>query len=411
MKVLVVSDAFWPDHVGGITKSLWAEVKGLVARGHQVTVVTRRLARDLPRHEIREGYEVYRYPSPPINSFLYRTYPLFSIFYMPKVLAGLECQSFDVCFVHNPFQALGVVSACRTIPTVYVCYAPIIMELDIEAQKGKYGILSKIMPIGARLLYWIEYQALRSARIVVVRSRFIATKLQELYKNRSLPRLEIIPLGVDPERFAFRDDPTVARRALGLPPDQPLILTVRRLVARMGLENLIDAMELVKEKLPNSLLLIGGVGYLRGALEERIRIRNLGRYVRMVGFISEDKLPLYYQSADLFIMPTAELEGFGLSTIEALSCGTPVIATPVGANPEVVGPLGHEHLTKDCTPQALAERISEWLIRGVSSEIRMRCRAYCISRFAIESVVGALEQVLDEASKDPSPRCRRDQAC
>lgn len=89
-----------------------------------------------------------------------------------------------------------------------------------------------------------------------------------------------------------------------------------------------------------------------------------------LGFIPEEELPAYYQTADLFVLPTAELEGFGLVTIEALSCGTPVLATPLGANPEVLSALGAEFLCKDKTVEAIAECINRWLDRGIPVDVR-----------------------------------------
>ena len=165
----------------------------------------------------------------------------------------------------------------------------------------------------------------------------------------------------------------------------------------MGLENLIDAMKTVVKHYPEAMLLIGGKGYLKNALQERIRSYKLEQHIKLLDFIPEEKLPSYYQAADLFVLPTTELEGFGLATIEALSCGTPVIATPVGANPEVVGPLGNEFLCRDVTAEALAERINWWLSRGISAEVRQTCREYCVSRFAVESVVASLENIFAEA--------------
>jgi len=167
----------------------------------------------------------------------------------------------------------------------------------------------------------------------------------------------------------------------------------------MGLENLIDAMKRVAKRHPEVLLFIGGKGYLEKELQERIHSQGLEQHIQLLGFIPEEKLPSYYQAADLFIMPTVELEGFGLSTIEALSCVTPVIATPVGANPEVVGPLSSEFLCKDATAEALAERINWWLSQSISAEVRQACRDYCVSRFAVESVVTSLEDIFAEAIK------------
>jgi len=222
-------------------------------------------------------------------------------------------------------------------------------------------------------------------------------EIYHLFRNIEPRKIALIPLGVDTVRFKFANDPKVIRKNLDLPEDRTILMTVRRLVARMGLENLIDAMKLVTRQHPQTLLLIGGKGYLENALREHIRSCGLENHIRLIGFIPEEKLPSYYQAADMFVLPTTELEGFGLATIEALSCGTPVIATPVGANPEVVGPLGSEFLCRDATVEALAERINWWLNRGISEEVRQACREYCSSKFAVESVAASLENTFTEA--------------
>jgi glycosyltransferase involved in cell wall biosynthesis len=164
----------------------------------------------------------------------------------------------------------------------------------------------------------------------------------------------------------------------------------------MGLENLITAMSEVVKTNPKVLLLICGKGYLEEKLKQLIQNLNLGDHVRMPGFIPEEELPLYYQAADLFVLPTVELEGFGLSTIESLACGTPVIATPVGANTEVISPINRELLCKDASPEALAERIIWWLGHGINPGLREHCHDYCNSHFALEKVVDEIERTLIE---------------
>jgi glycosyltransferase involved in cell wall biosynthesis len=77
----------------------------------------------------------------------------------------------------------------------------------------------------------------------------------------------------------------------------------------------------------------------------------------MVGFIPEEDLPKYYQAADLVVMPTYELEGFGLVTIEALACGTPVLGTPVGATPEILRGIDPALLTGGTHAEAMAESL------------------------------------------------------
>ncbi len=397
MKILIISDAFWPDHTGGITKSLLTEVEGLVARGHQIVVVTRHQKKKSAYHETRNGYEVYRYLAPSKGSVFYRTWPLFTLAQLPRLVKKLQACSFDVVYVHNPFQMLGLRSVPSSVPLVYTFYAPRLIEIEVDARRGKYGLLTLFLGAVKPFIRMAERQSLRQANVILVRSQFMIGQMQRLCGNGEHGRITLVPLGVDTISFGFANDVKTAREALGLSTDRSILLTVRRLVGRMGLENLIDAMVLVVSQHPQVLLLIGGKGYLEDELREQVRRRGLERHVRLMGFIPEEKLPAYYQAADLFVLPTAALEGFGLATIEALSCGTPVIATPVGANPEVIGPLGSEFLCKDATAQALAERINWWLDRGVPAETRQACREYCVSRFAVESVVTFLEDIFAKA--------------
>ncbi|MEM2293769.1 MAG: glycosyltransferase family 4 protein [Candidatus Bathyarchaeia archaeon] len=396
MNILVVSDAFWPDDTGGISKSLLLEVQALVSRGHRVVVVTRRIRKGLAPYEVREGYELCRYLSPTKESVFYRTYPIFSILALRQLLKDMRWR-FDIVYVHNPFQMLGLLLAHLDVPLIYTFHAPMIKEVTIDARAGKYGFLSRIVKMIGPVIKMVEEQALRNASLILVRSEYMKRELASIYKSVNIKKVLTVPLGIDTERFEFVSDPRVVRDKLDLPKDRKVLLTVRRLVARMGLQNLLNAMKLVVTKHPEVLLVIGGKGYLENVLRKYIRSQGLEAYVKLVGFIPEEKLPLYYQAADLFILPTAELEGFGLVTLEALSCGTPVIATPVGANPEVVGPLSEEFLCEDNTAEAMAERIDWWLNRGVTAEIRQRCREYCVLRFDIKSIAFLLENIFVEA--------------
>ena len=224
-------------------------------------------------------------------------------------------------------------------------------------------------------------------------------EMRKLYGDVGEGKTIRIPLCVDTQRFSFVENPRAIREELGLPLNRPILLTVRRLVARMGLENLIAAMSHVVKQVPEALLLIGGKGYLEKRFRAQVRQLNLETNVKFLGFIPEEKLPKYYQAADVFVLPTIALEGFGLVTIEALSCGTPVIATPVGANPEVLEPLGEEFLCQDTTPEALAERIVWFIGQGINAELRRRCRNYCETNFSITKVVGSIEEVLEAVSK------------
>jgi glycosyltransferase involved in cell wall biosynthesis len=98
-------------------------------------------------------------------------------------------------------------------------------------------------------------------------------------------------------------------------------------------------------------------------LEQLIADLGLAERVRLLGFLPERTLPSYYQAADLVLMPTFEMEGFGLVTVEALACGTPVLGAPVGAIPEILTRVDPILLADGTDSAALAKGIRRLLRR------------------------------------------------
>jgi glycosyltransferase involved in cell wall biosynthesis len=274
------------------------------------------------------------------------------------------------------------------IPQIYNYHAPISGEVDIHVKQGKYGWKTPAVKLANHVFRRTENRVISTADKLLCRSQFMSEELNRIHNGGYDP--DTVPLAVNTDRFAFENDPVAAQKKLELPTDRTIFLTVRRLVPRVGLEALIDAMNTVVNQYPDAVLLIGGKGYLRSALEQRIRNHGIENHVTMLGFIPEEDLPTYYAAADFSVMPTKELEGFGLSTIESLSCGTPVIATPVGANPEIIDPLNEQLLCANASSEAIAEQMKMWVKRGGSSELRTGCRSYCEENFSSEKVVESL---------------------
>lgn len=402
MNILVLSDSFWPDQTGGITKSLLPEVEELAKKGHRVAVGTRRLRRGLPFHEKIHNYDLFRYRSPSKNTAFYRLYPFYSIRQIPNLVSLLQRNcSLDAAYVHNPFQAIGLSTCSDVVPYVYVFHAPTPLEIEIDTAKGKYGFAT---PLAKMFNSWVkikERQALNKASSIIVRSKFMKKEMLQFYGGTiRKSKIVHIPLCVDTDRFSPAEDTDSIRKEIDLPTGRPILLTVRRLTARMGWENLIVAMKYVVKLIPSVLLIIGGKGYLENFLRSMIRDLDLEDNIKFLGFISEEKLQKYYQAVDLFVLPTMMLEGFGLVTIEALSCGTPVVATPVGANPEVLEPLGKEFLCQEPTPEALAERIVWFLRRGMSSELKRYCREYCYQNFNKRKIVNLIEKEICRSTQE-----------
>jgi glycosyltransferase involved in cell wall biosynthesis len=185
---------------------------------------------------------------------------------------------------------------------------------------------------------------------------------------------------------------------MGLPEDKFILFTVRNLVPRMGLENLISAFEIVQNGRRDLLLVIGGEGPLETALREQVRSCGVEDFVRFVGYIPDEDLPSYYQMADLFILPTSELEGFGLVTVEALASGLPVLGTPVGGTREILTNLGSDYLFDDSTPQSIATGILKALNGWAANQaayknISETCRKVAEQHYSWDNHVSKLEDL------------------
>jgi len=171
-------------------------------------------------------------------------------------------------------------------------------------------------------------------------------------------RVRCVPGGVDVDAFAVDGTPADARQRLTWPQDRPLVLAVRRLVPRMGLEQLIDAIATVRKAVPDVLALIAGKGPLREELQERIAALGLEHHVRLLGFVPEADLPYAYRAATVTVVPTVRLEGFGLITLESMAAGTPPLVTPVGGLPEAVSSLSPELVLAGASAHAIADGLA-----------------------------------------------------
>jgi glycosyltransferase involved in cell wall biosynthesis len=248
--------------------------------------------------------------------------------------------------------------------------------------------------LGRRLL---EKKALKKSGRIVTLSRHTKKKLEKVYGLPS-EKIYVIPGGVDLNRFRPPEDKPALRRRLAIPESSFIFFTVRNLEPRMGLENLILAFKKVVKKRKDILLTIGGEGPLAQGLRDLAREAGVRDYIRFTGYIPEEELPSYYQMADLFILPTRELEGFGLVTVEALASGLPVLGTPVGGTKEILSHMGPEFLFADSTPESIAslilETIKTWASdSGVYDEISRKCRRVAENHYSWSAHVTQLEDL------------------
>lgn len=247
---------------------------------------------------------------------------------------------------------------------------------------------------------WLKFRAqlvlerwvYRRADAFIVLSRAFAMILEQWY---GVPpeRIHVLPGGVDVDRFAVPMGRGHARERLGWPRERPVVLTVRRLVRRMGIERLVEAAALVRRVVPDVLFQVVGTGPLASELRRQVEESGLGDLVGLLGYVGEAELPLAYRAADLSVVPSIELEGFGLVVLESLAAGTPVLVTPVGGLPEVAAPLSASLVLPGSSAAELAEGITAALTGSLPLPSSDDCRGYARDRFAWPVVASAVGDV------------------
>jgi D-inositol-3-phosphate glycosyltransferase len=175
-------------------------------------------------------------------------------------------------------------------------------------------------------------------------------------------KVSVVPCGVNLERFRplERSD---ARHRLGFNQHERVLLFVGRFAPIKGIDRLISAMASLKHRGDIRLILVGGDGPRAAeTLQFKEQARKLGveRSVEFAGGVSQGRLPEYYAAADVLVIPSY-YESFGLVALEALACGTPVLAARVGVAGELLQDAALGQIVPDMSPPQLAESIERYL--------------------------------------------------
>jgi D-inositol-3-phosphate glycosyltransferase len=191
---------------------------------------------------------------------------------------------------------------------------------------------------------------------VVCATEAEAKLLHQLYAADA-GKVAVIPLGVDLDRFRPGDKES-ARRALGLR-DERIVLFVGRIEPLKGVDILINAAALLESDVDCSVLIVGGEDGSRSQvrrLQELARSRGIEHRVAFVGAVDHETLPLYYNAADVCVVPS-HYESFGLVAVEAMASGVPVVASRVGGLAGTVKDGETGYLIPWLCPEPFAERI------------------------------------------------------
>lgn len=384
----------FPDVFGGAERFIHGVARAQAASGHDVTVLSGNVGARSAEERL-DGFRMLRYPLAPLRGFRFQREVDRQV---TAALRSLAREPFDILHVHQIASALPALHAPFPARRVLSFHAAHQYEFEAERLDGTPANGQRALAIGDRIkslaIGILDRRCLARAERIIVHTRFVLGQVEKLLPSVR-DRVRVIPPGLDFARFA-PGDRTAARMRWAIPREALLLVTVRRLVRRMGIDLLLRATAILASRGLDVVVAIGGVGSERQALESLRNELGLEDRVRFLDRVPDEALPGLLRAADLIVVPSRSMEGFGMSTAEGLACGTPVVATDSGASPEVLGPIDPALLVP-ADAEALAARL-EALLRDPARRRELGAKGVesVRSRFAWPGIVARLDEVYAE---------------
>ena len=393
LRVCLLTETYHPVTGGGETQAR-ALAEGLRARGTEVSLITRRSDPALPRHEMLGGVPVYRLrPAGP--GHLKKWGMIFTALFA----LGKLRRHYDVMLVSG-YRVMGIPAMLLSLATGKPC----VLKADSQGELSGRFFAAGLARLGLR------YDRFPISTMVGLRNRLlqrtacfvaISTVIEDECRAAGIPveRIARIPNSVDIRVFQPADETTKSRLRdrLGLPQRRRIVVYTGRLVTTKGLPGLLRAWARVSASFDDVLLVLVGSGGLglqncESDLRAYVESNDLKHSVLFAGQVSA--VHKYLQAADLFVFPS-EREAFGISIIEAMACGLPIVTTAVDGIRDVIRP-GIDALTvPPCDDDALAAALIRALENG--TEIRQlgaAARRRAVEAFGTEQVVEAYQALL-----------------
>ena len=384
MRILIVLTYFHP-HKSGLTVYAIRQAQALAALGHQVTVLTSQYDPSLPEEEWNEGVRILRLPV---------AFRLSKGVIMPRMpfAAFRLIGDADVVNLHVPqvdAALVALLAKLRSKPVVLTYHCDLIMPK---------GLINQLAGLAASLANHISAVLadviVHNTRDFAEHSRFLQKYLDKLVVIA--PPIDVAPVSqVKIDRFYEQ---------YGLIPDYPVIGMVARLATEKGVEYLVEAMNAVLEVEPNARAVFVGE-YQNVFGEEAYRekllpmIAALGDHWTFLGVVSEIEKAIFYHICDVLVLPSINsTESFGMVQVEAMSCGTPVVATDLPGVRQPVLETGMGEIVPIRDARSLGNALirvlsqNDWAIPGALAEIREHYAPETIAR-AYQSLYEALLRI------------------
>jgi D-inositol-3-phosphate glycosyltransferase len=308
--------------------------------------------------------------------------------YLPEFVSGIQKfateKGIQYDLIHSHYWLSGIAGEALKknwrVPLVHMFHTLGLMKNRVarspEEMEGEYRING-------------ERRVLRAADRIVAATPAELSQLQFLYQTDE-HKVTIIPPGVDTSRF-YPIPADEARAAVGVPPNGCMVLYVGRIEPLKGVDTLIRAMAVMHQigtlrECPQGLMIIGGdpqaspdeMNAEMARLQALCRELGMEDMILFLGKRDQDFLPYYYSAAEVLVMPS-HYESFGMVALEAMACGTPVVASQVGGLAFLVQDGTTGYVVPDGDPQALADRLTQ-LIRDPQLRQKMGEQAAAYAR-------------------------------
>ncbi|HXZ23129.1 MAG TPA: glycosyltransferase [Methanomassiliicoccales archaeon] len=372
MRIAMFTDTYLPSRDGVVTSILTTRSE-LQRRGHEVFV----FAPDAGRDAAKEEGVCY------LRSVGFRRYPGYHVPIFPTNKCEI-LKKLDIDVIHSQgllFMALRSMFAGRSLKK------PVVTSFHTMVTEAiQYYNFTPFPDYMASRLIWIYLRSLlQRSEAVIAPTEAIANELRG-YAPR-MRRIEVIPTGVDAERFNPRNDGSAIRAKYGLE-DKRVVMNLGRIAREKNMELVLKGFEELRKQEDDVALMVVGEGPAREYYTKMAEDLGLGRSVVFTGFVPDDELPCYYAACDAFTI-ASKFETQGLVVLEAMATGKPVSGIDYRAVAEIITDGENGYLFKESASGWL-ESTKKALNANEALKVRARERA---EQYTIHEATGRLVEV------------------
>ncbi len=381
-RLCIVTHTFLP-HIGGIERVVYEQSKRLLHRNFEPMVVTNRI--DTPKSYVVDGIKVECYESLNTGFRLGIPYSIPTVTSLETFLKAVKSSEIVHAHGHPYITSLIAAKLAKRYSKPFV----LTQHNTFIEYDGIFDNIERLNDLA------VGKETLKEADKIITVSN--ATKDYVLSLGAKPEKIKVLHNGVDLVHFRpLTGKREEMRRKLGISQSSIVVLTVRRLVYKNGIDTLIEGANIAVRKNPKITFLVVGKGPDLNNVQMRIRQLGIENNFRLTGFVKDEDLPFYYNAADFFVLPSKSGEGLPLVALEAMACGLPVIATNVGGISEILME-DYGKLVPSNQPEQLAKAILEFSNIDFSSR-KLELRAVMEEKYSwdknVETLIGIYEELI-----------------